>query len=83
MWKATKVFNWYKPGDEIKEEDMIHIQHYLARGYVEQTGDKPIVPKEIVKEPKKKMFDFNGDGKVDKKDFKIAGKALRSKRGKK
>lgn len=47
MYKAKTEFLWYKIGDEIKEEDLVHIDKYLASGLVSKDEEEA---KEVVKE---------------------------------
>ena len=63
--------------DDIPLEYAVYLDMYLAEGYIEESKPK----KAKVDEPVD--FDFNGDGKFDKKDVKLAAKAMGKARHKK
>ena len=90
MYKAKIEFLWYSKGDTIKDKDHNHCEKWEKENLVELTGEvkqevvKPVTKKVTKPSKKKNIFDLNGDGKVDKKDFGLAGRVLaRSRRKKK
>lgn len=54
MWKAKVEFLWYNVGDEIKEQDIIHIDKYLKEGLVVEESVKKEEPKEELAKPEVK-----------------------------
>ena len=68
MYKAKCDFLWYLKGKEVPEQDVEDNPNWLR--FVEVVGESKPKPK------KSSIFDLNGDGKFDKKDVKIAAKAM-------
>lgn len=84
MAKAKIEFLWYKQGDEISEQDRIHISQWVAEGFVvdEQESSAASVKEEaetVIDKVKDVVEDLLDDGKLNDSNKK-RGRPKKGKR---
>ena len=85
--RAKKDFLWWKEGQiidtetdvNLKDAPIEHIEKFITENFAEKVVEEEAKPEEPVKDE----LDLNNDGKVDKKDRKIARKLLFGRRKRK
>jgi hypothetical protein len=59
--KAKSDFLWYKAGQTIKEEDLVHVPIWASEGLVEQEAKKAVVVEEETSSLKDRIQDVVED----------------------
>lgn len=76
--KAKIDFLWYKSGDDIREEDMVHVNEWSSQGFVDKEVSKDvIVEKEadsVADKVKDVVEDLLDDGKLNDSNKKRSSK---------